>query len=1387
MVHTRRKGSSSDEEEHDVQKGRSGGERRRVDPVVKEAHKRGLDVDKLHGSRTPAWRNLRGRSASQRKRSYYEGPEEQEDEDDEVEDQPSGSEAEEQEEEEESSGDDDGDDELEEDEPDGQQRRYERRTRHTVQRYSPPKDDEPQLASRGGKRDDQRRAERAERRRQRGYQQDPEDSEEEEEEQARDPGQDNERFALRYSVRQRRQVEFFDPQQYEGEMGSQQPVDSGAPSRKRERDERKRGQSDESEEERRERRREYSFRDRALVTIKPASQQPLGSQGGGSGQQERKRPRHERRHDRGGSGRLHRTSSRGRFRDEDDEVHGADDELPGTGAYGHGGHAAGGYGPPGGGAAAAAAGAAPWELVKAAGAGLPLTHLGREKAGNAEITPLQVDPSVTFDTVGGLDHYIKALKEMIFLPLVYPELFERFHIAPPRGVLFYGPPGTGKTLVARALAAHASRAGKKVSFFMRKGADVLSKWVGEAERQLRLLFEEAQRHQPAIIFFDEIDGLAPVRSSKQDQIHNSIVSTLLALMDGLDARGQVVVIGATNRVDALDGALRRPGRFDRELVFPLPNLSARADILGIHTHKWAEPPPGELLQELASLAVGYCGADLKALCTEASLASLRRHYPQIYDADDKLLIDPGRVRVERRDFLAAFQTITPASHRSAVAHARPLPPLVAPVLLDHLQRVLAQLQANFPAAAACLRSGFGGGRNPAAGFGALADDVLEGGSGSSSGTYSWAGGASLGVQRPRLLVCGPEGTGQAHLGPAILYALEGLPVHAIGLPSLLSDAGARAPEEALVHAVVEARRAAPAVLFLPHLQVWWDTAPNSLRATLWMLLADLPADLPLLLFATADVPASELDPTVCQLFNVQSGGAYELGLPDAAQRAAFFTGIAKALALPAPPEQARAERPAPLPVLPRAPEAVAAEEEAKKKAEEAAARQRYEEDAAALRALRMVLRDLTYKLLGNKKWEWFWEPEEDPEWWDKVTHPMDLATVLANVNARVYATPHQYLADIGRIVQCSREYWGADPAGVREISRACALEDEAASELGKAVPPGLQAKLEEIVGRGGPAPPPASLLALPGVAPADGRTPGAHLMSRRPTGRPQSDDAVARRATRHAAGTDQIDDRLLHTDPEAAARHIRALRRQQQEQAIQQLGSQQAEHPPQEVPQQEQQEQQPGDSPQQQQPAPTEDGLLDGVAAADEATAVAAAEAQERDVLVEVLVQSTKENLPEGAAAATPLADPAAAAAATAAKAAKGTLTAVVQQHGSSRLRWEGAAQQQQAPQAQATAAEPAAAERPQEGAASEAEQQRAVPEAPPTFQPAPEDYARAERLRAALVQQTEGLVLDNLESIHAKLSRLAVEQRRALDRDEVVAAAMETVLAWRAARQRAA
>ena len=229
---------------------------------------------------------------------------------------------------------------------------------------------------------------------------------------------------------------------------------------------------------------------------------------------------------------------------------------------------------------------------------------------------------------------------------------------------------------------------------MRKGADVLSKWVGEAERQLRLLFEEAKRCQPSIIFFDEIDGLAPVRSAKQDQIHASIVSTLLALMDGLDSRGQVVVIGATNRIDALDPALRRPGRFDRELLFALPTLEGRRQILDVHTRMWKPAPSGEFKDRLAAKCVGYCGADIKSLCAEASLAALRRRYPQIYQSTQRLRISTDEVVVTDADFEVAFEAIVPSARRSAKGGivAEPLPAYAEPLLRSQVDHIKAELK-----------------------------------------------------------------------------------------------------------------------------------------------------------------------------------------------------------------------------------------------------------------------------------------------------------------------------------------------------------------------------------------------------------------------------------------------------------------------------------------------------------------------------------------------------------------------------------------------------------------------------------------------------------------------------------------------------------------------
>ena len=775
---------------------------------------------------------------------------------------------------------------------------------------------------------------------------------------------------------------------------------------------------------------------------------------------------------------------------------------------------------------------------------------GGEAAG-AEITPLAVDPSLTFDQVGGLASYVHSLKEMVFLPLLYPEVFARFKMAPPRGVLLYGAPGTGKTLIARALAASCSRAGAEVSFYMRKGADVLSKWVGESERQLRLLFAEAQKRQPSIIFFDEIDGLAPVRSSKTDQIHNSIVATLLALMDGLDSRGRVVVLGATNRVDAVDGALRRPGRFDRELAFPLPSVSARAEILRIHTRAWEKKPSDEILDQLAQKCVGYCGADLKALCTEAAVHALRRRYPQIYESDDKLLIDPGRVVPNRADFRAAMDAITPASHRSAQAHARPLGPLRAPLLGPTLDELVEATKTAFPPFALAATAndegdGGGGGDGDGGVFGLSPEDsdsdsedddaiLRELGGGSldvpgaalaasprATGVGAKGGGSrSLGssasaalaaaalefvdrplARPPRLLLAGAPGAGQTPLGAALLHELEAFPVHAVGLPSLLADGG-RTPEEALVGAVTEARRAAPAILFLPHLRLWWDSAPPSLRAVLRALLEDVPGDLPLMLLATCDCEREALDEDAAGLFGEDQ--VVELRPPSAPARRAYLGAVVTAAARAARGSDLKAadasrggggggdgkkarRRTRAAEVLEKAPAHTADASEAARVgapdlavSDSATASMLAAEDHA-LRQQRMFLRDVVTRLLYRDQWSEFHVPvaeEEAPGYAKAVKEPMDLSTLLWRVDSGWYLTVEAFLRDVRLIVAAAKTYWGGgpgeegdgengkknpragDPEGQRVVSRAHALEDTV-HEMAGQLDPGLVQKCAAI-------------------------------------------------------------------------------------------------------------------------------------------------------------------------------------------------------------------------------------------------------------------------------------------------------------------------------------
>ncbi|KAL8986365.1 MAG: hypothetical protein Q9205_000145 [Flavoplaca limonia] len=503
----------------------------------------------------------------------------------------------------------------------------------------------------------------------------------------------------------------------------------------------------------------------------------------------------------------------------------------------------------------------------------------KDKQALADADPLGVDRNVNFDSVGGLQGHIDQLKEMVSLPLLYPEIFQRFHVTPPRGVLFHGPPGTGKTLLARALASSVSSGGRKVTFYMRKGGDALSKWVGEAERNLRLLFEEARKTQPSIIFFDEIDGLAPVRSSKQDQIHSSIVSTLLALMDGMDGRGQVIIIGATNRPDSVDPALRRPGRFDREFYFPLPNLEARRSILDIHTRGWEPPLTSSFKHEIATLTKGYGGADLRALCTEAALNAVQRRYPQIYKSNEKLQIDPATIRIAAKDFMISVKRIVPSSERSTSSGAAPLPPHIEPLLRQPLSEIKGVVSEMLPQTKSLTAL-------EEAEFEDAEDDI---GIGAERMKQEFERSR---VFRPRLLLRGLPGMGQQYLAAALLNHVEGMHIQSFDLATLLSDS-TRSAEAAIIQLFTEIRRHKPSIIYIPSVDIWFKTVGEAVISTFIGLLRTLAPTDPVMLLGILECGANQVDPRMIQtLFGFSRRNQFEVEQPPNASRRLYFQKVA---------------------------------------------------------------------------------------------------------------------------------------------------------------------------------------------------------------------------------------------------------------------------------------------------------------------------------------------------------------------------------------------------------------------------------------------------------------------------------------------------------------
>ncbi|MFP3235154.1 MAG: CDC48 family AAA ATPase [Nitrososphaeria archaeon] len=267
-------------------------------------------------------------------------------------------------------------------------------------------------------------------------------------------------------------------------------------------------------------------------------------------------------------------------------------------------------------------------------------------------------PRVTYEDIGGLKEEIQKIREMVELPLRHPELFERLGIEPPKGVLLYGPPGTGKTLLAKAVANETN-----AHFISISGPEIMSKFYGESEARLREIFEEARENAPSIIFIDEIDAIAPKREEVTGEVEKRVVAQLLALMDGLESRGKVIVIGATNRPDAIDPALRRPGRFDREIEIGVPNQQGRLEILQIHTRNVPLAQDVDL-ERLAAITHGFVGADLAALVKEAAMNALRRVLPQIDLEAEKIPAEVlEKIQVTMGDFEQALRGITPSALR----------------------------------------------------------------------------------------------------------------------------------------------------------------------------------------------------------------------------------------------------------------------------------------------------------------------------------------------------------------------------------------------------------------------------------------------------------------------------------------------------------------------------------------------------------------------------------------------------------------------------------------------------------------------------------------------------------------------------------------------------
>lgn len=377
-------------------------------------------------------------------------------------------------------------------------------------------------------------------------------------------------------------------------------------------------------------------------------------------------------------------------------------------------------------------------------------------------------PQVTYEDIGGLGKELVKIREMIELPMKSPELFKRLGIAPPKGVLLTGPPGTGKTLIAKAVANESGASFKAIN-----GPEIMSKFYGESEQKLREVFDDAEKNAPSIIFIDEIDSIAPKRAEVTGEVERRVVAQLLALMDGLQARGQVIVIGATNRPDDLDPALRRPGRFDREIVLGVPDKKGRFEILQIYTRSMPLEQ-GIDLEKLAAITHGFVGADLAALAREAAMQALRRALPHVDPETGDIPPDIlNNLFVTQADFEMALSEVSPSALREVLVEK----PNVRWDDIGGLDKVKAQLREAVEAPL----------KHP---------EVFSG----------------MGIRTPRgIMLFGPPGTGKTLLAKAVATESEANFIAVKGPEFFNKYVGES--EKAVREIFKKARQVAPCILF----------------------------------------------------------------------------------------------------------------------------------------------------------------------------------------------------------------------------------------------------------------------------------------------------------------------------------------------------------------------------------------------------------------------------------------------------------------------------------------------------------------------------------------------------------------------------------------------